>query len=32
VRVQVRGIHEGKVAPLRSRMPVVKFEDEDLKL
>jgi hypothetical protein len=31
VRVRVRGIHEGKVALLLSRMSMVKFEDEDLK-
>jgi hypothetical protein len=31
VRVRVRGIHEGRVALLRSRMPTVKNEDEDLK-
>jgi hypothetical protein len=31
LRVRVRGIYEGRVALLRSRMPVVKTEDEDLK-
>jgi hypothetical protein len=31
VRVRVWGIHEGRVGFLRSRMPVVKIEDEDLK-
>jgi hypothetical protein len=31
LRVRVRGIHEGGVSMLRSRMPVVKTEDEDLK-
>jgi hypothetical protein len=31
LRVRVRGIHEGRIALLRSRMPVVKTEDEDLK-
>jgi hypothetical protein len=31
LRVRVRGIHAGGVALLRSRMPVVKTEDEDLK-
>jgi hypothetical protein len=31
LRVRVRGVHEGRVALLRSRMPVVKTEDEDLK-
>jgi hypothetical protein len=31
VRVWVWGIHEGRVALLRLRMPVVKIKDEDLK-
>jgi hypothetical protein len=31
LRVRVRGVHEGRVALLRSRMLVVKTEDEDLK-
>jgi hypothetical protein len=31
LRVRVRGIHEERVAMLRSWMPVVKTEDEDLK-
>jgi hypothetical protein len=31
VRVRVRGIHEGRVVLLRSKMHVVKIEDEALK-